>query len=167
MVRPDTFFELWKAAREDGAQAVEEMPAGQLDFRPQEDMMSFRSIATHIVDVGRGLTGLLLDGATDFTQPGFRERLAHYLKPLPEDADGQAIAAEMRTAIEEDCARLARQTAEFFGGMVTKWDGLRLTRLEMLQFVKEHELAHRMQLFVYLRMNGVTPPTTRRKLARK
>ena len=47
--------------------------------------------------------------------------------------------------------------------MVTKWDGARLTRLEMLQFVIEHEVAHRMQLFVYLRMNGVVPPTTKRR----
>lgn len=167
MVRPDTFLEMWKDAREDGAQAVEDMPAGKLDFRPQDDLMSFRSIATHIIDVGRGLTALLLDGTTDFTQPGFRERLAQYLKPLAPDADGQTIAAEMRAAIEEGCARLAGQPPEFFAGMVAKWDGLRLTRLEMLQFIKEHELAHRMQLFMYLRMNGVTPPTTRRKLARK
>ena len=35
------------------------------------------------------------------------------------------------------------------------------------QFVKEHELAHRMQLFMYLRMNGIVPPTTRRKMAKK
>jgi uncharacterized damage-inducible protein DinB len=40
-----------------------------------------------------------------------------------------------------------------------------VTRLEMLQFVKEHELTHRSQMFLYLRLKGVTPPTTRRRQA--
>jgi len=36
----------------------------------------------------------------------------------------------------------------------------------MLQGIKEHELSHRSQLFVYLRLKGLTPPTTRRRLAK-
>jgi len=46
-------------------------------------------------------------------------------------------------------------------------DGQRVTRLEMLQFVKEHELSHRAQLFLYLRLKGLVPPTTRRRMAQK
>ena len=38
--------------------------------------------------------------------------------------------------------------------------------MEMLQFVKEHELTHRAQLFVYMRLKGIVPATTRRRLAR-
>jgi hypothetical protein len=33
--------------------------------------------------------------------------------------------------------------------------------------VKEHELTHRQQLFLCLRLKGLTPPTTRRRLARQ
>jgi len=40
-----------------------------------------------------------------------------------------------------------------------------VTRLEMLQFVKEHELTHRQQLFMYLRLKGTVPATTRRRMA--
>jgi uncharacterized damage-inducible protein DinB len=36
----------------------------------------------------------------------------------------------------------------------------------MLQFIKEHELTHRAQLFMYLRLKGIVPPTTRRRLAK-
>ena len=32
--------------------------------------------------------------------------------------------------------------------------------------LKEHELTHRQQLFMYLRLNGVVPPTTRRRQAK-
>jgi len=42
-----------------------------------------------------------------------------------------------------------------------------VTRLEMLQWVKEHELTHRQQLFTYLRVKGIVPVTTRRRLARQ
>jgi uncharacterized damage-inducible protein DinB len=36
----------------------------------------------------------------------------------------------------------------------------------MVQFMKEHELTHRSQLFLYLRLKGIVPATTRRRLAR-
>jgi uncharacterized damage-inducible protein DinB len=51
--------------------------------------------------------------------------------------------------------------------MVTRVDGVRVTRLEFVQWIKEHELTHRQQLFMYLRLKGITPATTRRRLARQ
>jgi len=51
------------------------------------------------------------------------------------------------------------------GREITRFDGLRLTRLEMLQFLKEHELTHRSQLFMLMRIKGMVPPTTKRRLA--
>jgi uncharacterized damage-inducible protein DinB len=161
----ETFLDSWKTVRNDAAQAVEDMPAGGLAFRPKEDLMTFREIAEHILHAGRGLTGLLLDGETELNTPDFREKLKRYSEPLPSDAGAAAIAAAMRKAVEEDCARLAQQTPEFFSELITRFDGARVTRMEMMQFVKEHELAHRAQLFLYLRLNGVVPPTTRRKMA--
>jgi uncharacterized damage-inducible protein DinB len=35
------------------------------------------------------------------------------------------------------------------------------------QFVKEHELTHRSQLFLYMRLKGLVPPTTRRRQAKQ
>jgi len=61
---------------------------------------------------------------------------------------------------------LAAKPAEFFAGEITRFDGQRVTRLEMLQGIKEHELTHRQQLFMYLRLKGIVPPTTRRRLAK-
>ena len=167
MVRLDWFLETWKAIRADAAQAVEDMPGSQLDFRPRPDLMSFREIAEHILQVGRGLTGMLLDGETDLSRPDFRERLARYRVKLGPDSGAAALASELRRAVEEDCRRLAEQPPEFFSEIITKFDGARLTRLEMLDFIREHELAHRAQLFLYLRLQGVVPPTARRKLALK
>jgi len=165
MVRPSFFCENWKAVREDSAQAVELMPEDRLDFKPQDDMMSFREIAEHIVGVGQALTGLMLDGESDLSTPEFREKIARYKQPVPKDAIG--LAGALRTSVAEQTDAINARSPEFHAEMLTKWDGTRLTRLEMMQFVKEHELAHRMQLFMYLRLNGLVPPTTQRKMAGK
>jgi len=59
---------------------------------------------------------------------------------------------------------LAAKSPEFYAETITRFRAV-VTRLEMLQFVKEHELTHRQQLFMYLRLKGIVPATTRRRLA--
>ncbi|MCW5982966.1 MAG: DinB family protein [Bryobacteraceae bacterium] len=167
MVRLDNFLTTWKTIRADAAQAVEDMPAERLDYKPQDDMMSFREIAEHILYAGRGLTGLLLDGEANFHTPEFREKLKRYYEPLPKDASPAQIAAGLRAGVDDQFEQLGARDADFLAGLITRLDGMQVTRMEMLQFVKEHELTHRAQLFTYLRLNGVVPPTTRRRLARK
>ena len=69
--------------------------------------------------------------------------------------------------MEQRSAALAAQSPEFFAQIVTRMDGQRVTRLELLTMIKEHELTHRAQLFLYLRMKGLVPATTRRRLAKQ
>lgn len=167
MVRLDHFLDSWKAIREDVALAVEEFPATELDFRPTPDCESFRQIARHILNVGNGLTGMMLARETATGQE-FRDRMKAHLRPLAEDAGVDELAAALRQSVAERSAQLAAQPAEFFSEMMTRhFDLLRLTRMEMLQFMKEHELTHRQQLFMYLRLKGMVPATTRRRLARQ
>jgi len=84
---------------------------------------------------------------------------------LPPEAAPADLARELRASVELRAAELAARTPEFYSGMITRVDGARVTRLEMLHFVKEHELTHRAQLFLYMRMKGIVPATTRRRLA--
>ncbi len=167
MVRVETVLDSWKTVRQDTAQVVEEFPSGELDFRPVPELATFREIARHILDAGDALTGLLLDGVENFAVPEFRDMLKKYTWALPENADAGALADALRCSIEKRHAELARQTPEFFSRIITRFDGQQVTRLEMIQFVKEHELTHRAQLFVYLRLKGGVPVTTRRRQAKK
>ncbi len=166
MVRLDAVLDSWKAIRGDTAAAVEEFPAAEFGYRPAAEMMTFGEIARHILVAGHGLTGLLLAGEEVLGGPQFREKLAKFAV-LPEGAGAGELARELRASVEQRAAKLAAQPAEFYAGMVTRVDGARVTRLEMLQFVKEHELTHRAQLFVYMRMKGLVPATTRRRLAKQ
>jgi uncharacterized damage-inducible protein DinB len=166
MVRLEMVLSSWKAVREDTAQAVEDFPAAEMDYRPTPDLMTFRDTARHILDAGHILTGVLLDEVDNMATPDFRERMKRYLPQLPAELDSAALASALRTELETRTAELAARPADFYAGEITRFDGQRVTRLEMLQFVKEHELTHRSQLFMYLRLKGIVPSTTRRRLAK-
>jgi uncharacterized damage-inducible protein DinB len=167
MVRVEHVIDSWKAVRQDTAAAVEDFPEAEFDFRPAPDVMTFREAARHILDSGDGLTGLLLAGDDDFTTPDFRDRLKSHMRDLPGDAGRAVLAAALRESVEERAAALAAQPAEFFAQIITRFDGQRVTRLEMLQMIKEHELTHRALMFLCLRLKGIVPATTRRRLAKQ
>jgi uncharacterized damage-inducible protein DinB len=165
MVRKETVLDSWKIVRQDTAQAVEDFPAAELDFKATPDSMSFGELARHILDAGHALTGMLLDGVDDLTTPQFREMIGKYKPQLPEQLDAATLVSELRKSMETRAAELAAKGEDFYSGLITRFDNQRVTRLEMVQFVKEHELTHRSQMFVYLRLKGIVPATTKRRQA--
>jgi uncharacterized damage-inducible protein DinB len=112
---------------------------------------------------------MLLAGETDFTGPDFRARRREARWPTSrEPLDPAELVRRLGESSDERAAQLGgAQTPEFWAGMIKRMDGAMVTRLEMLQTIKEHELTHRQQLFTYLRMKGIVPATTRRRLARQ
>jgi uncharacterized damage-inducible protein DinB len=166
MVRLDSVLSSWKSIREDTAQAVEDFSAHDLNYKPTPDVMSFGEIARHILEASYALTGLLLDGADNLATPQFRETMGKQIAQLPKTEGAGALARELRSQMDKRAAELAARPAEFYAGEITRVDGQRVTRLEMLQMLKEHELTHRSQLFLYLRLQGMVPPTTRRRMAK-
>jgi uncharacterized damage-inducible protein DinB len=166
MIRPEFVLDSWKTVRQDTVQAVEDFPAAEIDFKPADGMMSFGEIAHHILVASHGVTGMLLDGVENMATPQFRETLMTYAAGLPGPQDARGLARAMRESLEQRSAPIAAQPAEFLAHVITRFDGLRVTRLEMLQMAKEHELTHRAQLFVYLRLKGIVPATTRRRMAK-
>jgi len=167
MVRIDHVLNSWKTVRHDSAQAVEDFPAAELDYKPTSELASFREIARHILEAGNVLSGALVDGVDNLSAAGWRDKLKHHLSNLPEQADAATLAAELRRSLDARVAELAAKPAEFWSQTITRFDGETVTRLEMLQTCKEHELTHRSQLFMYLRLKGLVPVTTRRRLAKQ
>jgi len=165
MVRLEHVLDSWKTVREDTIRAVEEFPAAEFDYRPTPDVMTFGELARHILDAGDGLSGLLLAGDDNFATPEFREKLKPHFRAVAAGSEG--LAAALRKSVEERTAQLAVAPADFFGHIVTRMDGLKVTRLEMLQMIKEHELTHRATMFLYMRLKGIVPATTRRRIAKQ
>jgi len=165
MVRLESILDSWKGIREDTAQAVEDFSAQDLDYKPSADLMSFGDIARHILQASHVGTGMLLDGV-DMTMPQARELIAKYLAQLEPSEGAGPLARELRSQMHTRAAQLGAKPASFYDGEITRFDGQKATRLEMLQIMKEHELTHRAQLFLYLRLKGIVPPTTRRRQAK-
>jgi len=166
MISLDSVLNSWKSIREDTAQAVEDFSAQALDYKPAADMMTFGEIAQHILQAGHGLTGVLMDGVDNMATPEIRQMMGKHIAELPAIEGAGALARELRSRFESDAARLTAQPAGFYDGQITRFDGQKVSRLELLQALKEHELTHRQQLFVYLRLKGIVPATTRRRIAK-
>ena len=145
---------------------MEDFSAHDLGYKPSADLMSFGEIARHILQASHALTGMLLDGVDNLATPQFREMINKYVAQLPRIEGAGALARELRNQMNVRVPQLAAQPASFYAGEITRFDGQKVTRLEMLQMTKEHELTHRQQLFVYLRLKGIVPPTTRRRQAK-
>ena len=153
--------------RQDTAAAVEDFPAGELDYKPTPDVATFREIARHILDASDGLTGMLLGGDENFTGTDFRERLKPHMRALPAECGSRRTGRRPARIGAQRTEQLAAKPPEFFERIITRFDGQQVTRLEMVQSIKEHELTHRAQLFMYLRLKGIVPATTRRRLAKQ
>src|SRR5438067_1504255 len=106
MVRKETVLDSWKTVRQDTAQAVEDFPAGELDFKATPDMMTFGELARHVLDAGHALTGLLLDGVDNLATPQFRELVGKYRPQLPERLDALALASELRKCFDTRATEL-------------------------------------------------------------
>ena len=168
MIRVEHVIDSWKNVRQDTVAAVEEFPAGEFDYRPAADLQTFGQIGRHILVSTHGLTGMLLAADADFADPAIRrDRIATHTAHIPETLEPADMVRRLRESADERGSQLSVQTPEFWAAMIKRVDGVMVTRLEMLQFVKEHELTHRQQLFTYLRMKGIVPATTRRRLARQ
>src|SRR6185503_13408858 len=129
MIRPETVLNSWKTVRQDSAQAVEDFPATELDFRPTPEIMTFGEIARHILESGHAIAGLLLDGVEDMTTPAFREMLGKHVSELPELTDAASLAAALRQNLDMRAEQLLVQPDGFFGHVITRFDGQRVTRL--------------------------------------
>jgi len=167
MVRPEFVLESWRQVRPYAVEAVQEWPASEGAFRLAPEVMTFAEIARHIAEAGHTLTGILLSGETDYARPGFREEMKLWSPSLAADAPLATLAVDLERLAATRIEELRGQSGEWWAGMVKKWSGEEMTRLEFLQFIKEHELTHLAQLFACMRLKGLTPPTTRRRQAKK
>ena len=166
MIRLQHVLDSWRIVRDETAAAVEEFPPADFDFRLTPDLATFRQIARHTLDAGETLSGALLDGVNAFNTRDVRGKLKHYFSQLPEDCAPADLASALRESVVQRIEQLAAKPDVFFAETVTHMDGREMTRLEFLQWIKEHELTHRQQLFMYLRFKGLTPVTTRKRMER-
>src|SRR5262245_60084025 len=123
MVRLEALLDSWKSIRRDTAQAWLDMPAEGAAFQPTPELMPYRDLAVHILNASHAMTMMLLAGESDFSAPGFRDRMrSHFLDASNLDSSG--LASQLESVLEDDASRVrARGDETFFAEIMTRFDG--------------------------------------------
>ena len=143
-------------------EAVDRFPASQLDFKPRPEMLTARQVILHIAEAERAWIHAVVDGGRD----------EEWVVPAAAPGEGwttvvaAANHATLRALLErwhEPTKRWFERPAGELGRVVQRrfpdgsvWS---YTLHWILDHVQEHEIHHRAQLNLYLRLLGIEPPS--------
>jgi uncharacterized damage-inducible protein DinB len=142
----DQFIKSWNRIHNQTARVMGAAPDDKLDWRPAEGMFALRELICHFPQAE-----LLI----------VRSALAGSAQKSELDLSGLNVSQIVETfnhqhdRLAEEVSRLSadqlKEEVDFFGR--------KMPRLALLIGMTEHEIHHRGQLFVYLRLLGVKPPS--------
>jgi DinB superfamily len=129
--------------------AVEAMPADKFNFKPTPDQMTFGHLVVHMIESNNGLCSKAADvpapKVEEFKETDSKDKLVAGLK-ASFDFCSQALA-------KMDDSKL---------GETTEAMGLKLSRARIALGVASSMADHYAETAMYLRLNGITPPTAKK-----
>ena len=142
--------------------SVEALPAERFDFKPRPEMLTAHQVILHIAEAERAWIHHVVEGG----------REEEWVSPHPDPAQGWVTVRDAPdhaalVALLEEWHRptqhwFERPAAEL-GRVITFRPGggpeRRMTLHWILDHVQEHEILHRTQLNLYLRLMGIEPPS--------
>jgi uncharacterized damage-inducible protein DinB len=157
------FYPFWDAQyRPFLVKAVEALPAERFDFKPRPELLTAHQLILHIAEAERGWILHVVEGGSyeewviDHPDPAQGWQTVHHAP------DHAALLAELETWHAHTQRWFARPAAEL-GRVITEQRAgrpdRRFTLHWILDHVQEHEIHHRAQLNLYLRLMGITPPS--------
>ena len=160
----------FRTVRNNTLTIAEEIPEEKYSFRPAEGVRSIAETLIHIsnlhkfnFEINRNNIRSNMDG---FNFPAFiGPMIASEKEPLTK----AQIIERLRSTADEFEGWVKGLSEEFLGQVVTMPPGgspPSRTRFDLIISVKEHEMHHRGQLTLILRMLGITPHLTRAAQAR-
>jgi hypothetical protein len=129
--------------------AAEEMPAGKYGFKPTPAQMSFGEVIEHVA----GGSDALCSSIGGVASP---KRSA-----VAAGAPKEKLVARLREAFQFCESALAKVDDSRLGEKIAYF-GSDASRAEVMVAAAEEWASHYSQLAVYLRLNGLLPPTARR-----
>jgi DinB superfamily len=131
--------------------AAEEMPAGKYGFKPTPAQMSFGEVIAHLGE-GNDYLCSKISGI----EPPKRAELA-------KGASKEKLVGRLRESFEFCESALGKVDDSKLDGKVPFFGGRDITRAEAMFATAEDWADHYSQLAIYLRLNGLLPPTAKRK----
>jgi len=138
---------------------VEALPEQHFDFKPRPELMTARELVVHLAEGEHSWVHCEIDGATDEDWVVPLEDPAQGYRLVVDAPDRASLLALLERWHRPTQAWLDRPESELAREVVSEKRGRRYTVHWILDRVYEHEIHHRAQLGVYLRMLGIEPPS--------
>lgn len=142
--------------------AVQALPAAHFDFKPRPEMMTAHQLVVHIAEAERGWIHHIVGGGQyeEWVVP--KADPAEGFDTVIEAPDHDALFALLELWHEPTRRLLDRPVSDLTRGVTYQpatGPMRRYTLHWILEHVQEHEIHHRAQLNLYLRLLGLVPPS--------
>lgn len=151
----------WREVRAGLIDEVSQIPADKFSFRAAEGMRSVAEILQHLVESQKFLVGEACRPDTNLLRKSFAENIKDYAPDVRNANEKEAIIQMLQTAMD-DCEKLLREHADEMKNTMKRFDGKEMTKLGFMSFAIAHEMYHRGQLTVYVRLLGIEPMLTQK-----
>jgi hypothetical protein len=131
--------------------AAEEMPAGRYGFKPTPAQMSFGDVIAHMA-AGNDALCSSIGGV-----------VAPKRSTVAAGAPKEKLVAWLRETFEFCESALAKVNDSRLGEKVPYFGEQQISRAQVMVAAAEEWAGHYSQLAVYLRLNGLLPPTAKRR----
>jgi hypothetical protein len=130
--------------------AVETMPADKFSFKPTPPQMTFGHLVTHMIDSNYYLCAK----ASDTAQPKV---------DTPKETDKDGLVAALKRSLEFCTTNLAKVDDSKLGDTIQAYGGREVPRAWSLIALTNDWADHYSAAAMYLRLNGLLPPTAQPK----
>jgi hypothetical protein len=131
--------------------AAEAMPADKLDYKPTPEQMTFGQILAHEAQSNEMLCGALAGGGQSPAESSDHA-----------GASKDELVAQLRKSFESCGSAIAGLSESALGDSVPFFGGRKVTKARAAIALAQDWADHYAQSAMYLRLNGILPPTARR-----
>ena len=157
----DPIIGSWREVRAGLIEEVAQIPADKFSFRAADGMRSVAELLQHLVESQKFLVGEACRPDTNLMRKSFAENIKDYAPDARNVNDKEAIIQMLQTAMD-DCEKILRDNADELKNSMKRFDGKEMTKLGFMSFAIAHEMYHRGQLTVYVRLLGIEPVLTQK-----
>ena len=151
----------WKEVRSGLIDEVESIPADKFSFQATPDTRSVAALLQHVIEAQKMLMGEVCRPDTNLLRQSFAEQIKVYAPEVSGVTDKEGLLALLRSSMDETEAKMLGAGDELANEM-KRFDGKSMTKYAFVSFAIAHEMYHRGQLTVYLRLLGIEPVLTKR-----
>lgn len=147
------FFKVYNTAADKATSLADAITAEKYDWRPAEGVRSVKEVVLHITGANYYFASLLGTPVPEGIDPRNLDKTVD----SKEDAIStlKASIEHFKKAVNSMDADAFNQEVEFFGSKGTK--------RQVMLIVGDHTAEHLGQLIAYARMNGITPPWSKKE----